>query len=79
MKQCSAEFSVPVARKFCKPRKKNLGLTRDQLRYHAIVKPRKKLPVSGEVSAVEKRDRKFRIIRIDAIAFAQRPARGTQL
>ena len=58
---------------------KCLRLARHKLRNDVIVKPRKKLPVARQIAAIEKRNREFQVIRIDAIAFAQRAARGTQL
>src|SRR3984957_15419702 len=73
-----AEFSMALARHFRKALQQSFRLPHNQLRNDLVMKPGVELLISQQKTAVQKRDCKFGIVRIEVVAFRDRPRRGTE-
>src|ERR1700678_4589991 len=71
MKNGLAEFCMARAGQVGKALRENLAFTREQFRNGRVLELREKRRISGEIAAVEQRNRKFEIFRIEAVTFGK--------
>ena len=79
MKNGLAKFRVAGTGQVGEALRENLAFAREQFRNGGVLELREKRRISGEVAAVEQRNRKFEILRIEAVALGKFARGGAQL